>query len=141
MLGYVIDAALVVLLLAALGGGFSLHRTLRRLQTSGNEFDQLIAALDAASGRAEAALADLKRIADDAGGRLAEEASGLQSLQDELAFMAQRAEQTAERLEKAISDARSVKLEPLPEVRPGKTPEPPPPMSQNDLEQALKSLR
>ena len=110
MLALTLDIMIVALLLISLGAGLRLHGALKIFRIDSNEFQPMIQSLDRATVRAEAALGGLKKMAEEAGGRLSEESKGTQRLLDELDFMTKRADQLAEKLDATISEARAVDL-------------------------------
>jgi len=140
MLSLVVDGALAALLLAALGVGLRLLRSLRQLRAEDNEIARLIAALDAASGRAAAALDGLRQAAEATGGRLAGELAGAQRLLDDLQFLTARGEQLADRLEEQIRNGRPGAHRSVAAAAP--TPAAARATDRNaDLERALRTLR
>jgi hypothetical protein len=104
MLSLIVDGTLAILLLAALGLGLRLLRSLRQLRSDDNEIERLIAALDAATGRAAGALEGLRQTAEAAGQQLA----GAQRVLDDLQFLTSRGDQLADRLEEHIRNGRPV---------------------------------
>ena len=102
MLALLLDGAIAILILAALGLGLRLQRSLRELRSNDGELERLILALDGASARAAAAIDGLRRAATDADERLA----GAQELVDDLRFLSGRGEQLADRLEEQIRQER-----------------------------------
>jgi Domain of unknown function (DUF6468) len=108
MLSLVVDGALAILLLAALGLGLRLLGSLRQLRSDDNEIARLIDALDAATERAAGALDGLRQTAEATGQRLAGELAGAQRLLDDLQFLTRRGEQLADRLEEQIRKERPV---------------------------------
>jgi hypothetical protein len=102
MLALVLDGSIAILILAALGLGLRLQRSLRELRSNDGELGRLILALDGASERSAAAIDGLRQAAADADERLA----GAQELVDDLRFLTSRGEQLADRLEAQIRQAR-----------------------------------
>lgn len=107
MLSIVLDGLILALLLAAFGLGARLHLSLRRLRQDG-EFERLIEGLDRATGRAEAALEELRRTATAAGARIDDKRAEAQGLIDDLRFLADRADQIAESLAEQIRESRAL---------------------------------
>jgi hypothetical protein len=107
MLALTLDILIIVLLLVSLGAGLRLHGALKIFRVDGSEFQPLIQSLDKATSRAESTLGGMRKMAEDVGGKLTEEAKKTQRLLDELDFMTKRADQMAEKLNLSISDARS----------------------------------
>ena len=108
MLALLVDALIVVLLLVVLGRGFQLQRHLRELRQDDGEIDRLIAALDRATARAEAALDGLRQTALATHERLAGQLTSSQRLIDDLQFLTGRGEQAADRLVEQIGKERPV---------------------------------
>ncbi|MEM9625096.1 MAG: DUF6468 domain-containing protein [Pseudomonadota bacterium] len=108
MLALTLDIAIVVLLLISLGAGLRLHSALKIIRVEGNEFQPMIQSLDKATSRAEATLGGLRKMAEDLGVKLNDEAKNTQRLINELDFMTKRADHLAEKLDGSIGKARSV---------------------------------
>lgn len=111
MLALTLDIMIVILLLISLGAGLRLHGALKIFRIDGNEFEPLIRSLDKATSRAEAALGGMRKMAEDAGGKLSDETKTTQQLLDELDFMTKRADQMADKLDGSISKARTAERE------------------------------
>ncbi len=145
MLSLLVDGLIVILLLVVLGRGFRLQRHLRELRHDDGEIDRLIAALDRATGRAQAVLDGLRQTAEATGERLAGRLESAQRLVDDLQFLAGRGEQAADRLAEQIRKARPAAqraptMAPGPEqARPAGEPNRAPPAA--DLERTLRTLR
>jgi hypothetical protein len=141
MLALVLDGAIAVLILVGLGLGLRLQRDLRLLRSSDGELERLIAALDSASQRSEAALHGLKQAAATADERLA----CAQRLLDDLHFLTNRGEQLADRLEEQIRKARPGTQRSEPPVRAVTAKPAPFPADHagptSDLERTLSTLR
>jgi len=142
MLSLVVDGALAILLLAVLGLGLRLLRSLRQLRSDDNEIGRLIDALDGATGRAAGALDGLRQTAEASAQRLAGELAAAQRLLDELQFLTSRGDQLADRLEEQIRKGR-----PAAPRSPALAAAAPPPAGASaadrnaDLERALRTLR
>ena len=106
MLPLLVDGLIVVLLLVVLGRGVRLQRTLRDLRSGDGEIERLIAALDRASARAQAALDGLRQTTGATSERLAGQLASAQRLLDDLQFLTGRGEQAADRLEAQIRRQR-----------------------------------
>jgi hypothetical protein len=76
-----------------------LSRQFNRMQADRAAFEQLIAALNAAAARAEAAIAAFKETAGESGDRLQERINAARALSDELEIMVQAGDSLAERLQ------------------------------------------
>jgi len=147
MLAFALDILIIVLLTGVLGLGLVLHRRLRRLREETTGFEQLIAGLDRATDRAEAALGELKQAAAATGERLAEDHERAQRLSDDLRLLTGRADQLAERLAEIIRIARPLERSggsgrSVAAADAGTTPRrPAPAVSPEELERTLRTLR
>ena len=148
MLALTLDIMIVVLLLISLGAGLRLHGALKIFRVDGSEFQPMIQSLDKATARAETALGGLRKIAEEVGGKLNDEAKSTQRLLDELDFMTKRADKLAERLDASIRKARAVELKQAKaaHIIDAKGAEkvdviPKAPLRSSELEQKLKTLR
>lgn len=146
----ILDIAILALLMVTLGAGYLFHKRLKAFQSDTKELETLIRALDNAATRAEAALGNLRKIAEDVGTTLSDEANKTQGLLDELNFMTTRADQLADKLEGAISGARKheKQIAPSEPIKPHQGSSPTKlPLSHEqrrrvpDLEKRLKTLR
>ncbi len=147
MLALTLDIAIVVLLLISLGAGLRLHSALKIIRVEGNEFQPMIQSLDKATSRAETTLGGLRRMAEEVGVKLNDEAKNTQRLINELDFMTKRADHLAEKLDGSIGKARTVdlKTEKKAKTAPGadgaEMASQQPRRRAPDLEQRLKNLR
>jgi hypothetical protein len=145
MLPLLVDGLIVVLLLVVLGRGFRLQRNLRELRPDDGEIDRLIAALDRATVRAQAALDGLRQTAEATGERLGGQLTSAQRLVDDLQFLTSRGEQTADRLVEQIRKERPAAQRSQPmasgaeAARPAAAPHRAAPAA--DLERTLRTLR
>lgn len=103
---FALEVLATVLLAVMIIYAIRLNRTLVALQTDREEFEQLVAHFNDSTARAEASVARLKSSAGEIAEWLQGNVTKAQSLQDELAFMIDRANDLADRLEGAIRDAR-----------------------------------
>ena len=103
---FALEVLAVVLLTVMIIYAVRLNRTLVGLQTDREELDQLVAHFNDSTARTEASVARLKSSAGEIAESLQSNVTKAQSLQDELAFMVDRANDLADRLEGAIRDAR-----------------------------------
>ena len=99
----VIGATLLVVMIVY---AVRLNRRLLTLQDDKAEFERLLLSFTDSTSRAETSVARLKVSATDTAHSLQESVTGAQSLRDDLAFMVDRADDLANRLENAIRDAR-----------------------------------
>ena len=83
-----------------------LNRRLASLQADKAEFERLVTTFTNSTSRAETSVARLKASATDTAQALQESVTKAQALHDDLAFMVDRADDLANRLESAIREAR-----------------------------------
>lgn len=111
----VVDLLLVLLLGAVLVYAILLNRKLAELRDNKSELARLIANFNDATVRAESSIPRLRKAADDAKTNLQEKLDKAQTLKDDLAFMIDRGESMANRLESSVRMARG---ESMPAVAP-----------------------
>ena len=99
----VIGATLLVVMIVY---AVRLNRRLLTLQDDKAEFERLLLSFTDSTSRAETSVARLKVSATDTAYSLQESVTKAQALRDDLAFMVDRADDLANRLENAIRDAR-----------------------------------
>jgi Domain of unknown function (DUF6468) len=118
------DLMVAVLLVAVIVYAMMLNRRLGALRADRDQFEGIIRGLQEASSRAEAGIAQLKAAADQSGRQLQQKVELGQALREDLAYMIDRGNGLADRLEGAIrigrDDARDVP--PEPEEKPQQTP-------------------
>jgi hypothetical protein len=102
----VLDLVISVLLVATIGYAIALNNRLGSLRRNRSDLAKTIVAFNEATLRAETAIPKLRRAAEEAGGALQERVEKAQSLRDDLAFMIERADTMANRLENAVRSAR-----------------------------------
>ena len=107
-MGIVVDIMGAVLMVAVIYYVIRLNANLKTLKANKAELDTLIAAFTASTNRAEASVARLKVSATETATALQANVTKGQELRDDLAFMTERAEELATRLENAIGAARGV---------------------------------
>lgn len=83
-----------------------LNRRLTSLQDDKAEFERLVTTFTNSTSRAETSVARLKASATDTAQALQESVTKAQALRDDLAFMVDRADDLANRLEVAIRETR-----------------------------------
>ena len=101
----ILDTVIILLLVATIGYAIMLNRQLRMLRRNREELAQLIGTFNDATLRAEAGVPKLRKAAEEAGQNLQEQVDRAMSLRDDLAFMVERAESTANRLERSTPRA------------------------------------
>lgn len=103
----VLDIIVAILLAATIAYAVVLNKRIGQLRSNRDDLAKLIAAFNEATQRAEAGIQRLKRTAEEAGGSLQERVEKAQSLRDDLAFMTERADAMANRLENAVRSSKS----------------------------------
>lgn len=135
-MGLVVDILGAILMVAVIFYVIRLNTNLKTLKTNKAELDTLIAAFTASTNRAEASVARLKVSATETATALQANVTKAQELRDDLAFMTERADELATRLENAIAAARGA----APTGRPSRAPTPEPSASAtNDEDEKGKS--
>ena len=99
----VIGATLLVVMIVY---AVRLNRRLSTLQEDKAEFERLMLSFTDSTSRAETSVARLKASATDTAQALQDSVTRAQALRDDLAFMVDRADDLANRLEGAIREAR-----------------------------------
>ncbi len=94
----VLDFAVALLLVAVLGGGVVINRRLEAVRGTREDLARLVTEFDRALVQARLGIDALKSASEDARGQLGERIEQAQKLVDELAFLAQAADRTADRL-------------------------------------------
>jgi hypothetical protein len=106
-----LDIVVSLLLIATIGYAVMLNSRLTALRKNRDDLAKTVVSFNEATVRAESSIPKLKKAAEDAGHGLQERVEKAQSLRDDLAFMIERADTMANRLENAVRSART-------EVRP-----------------------
>lgn len=96
-----------VLLVVMIVYAVRLNRRLTTLQSDKEEFEQLLSSFTESTDRAEASVTRLRTNAAETATALQTNVTKAQSLNDDLTFMIDRAEELANRLESAIGAART----------------------------------
>ncbi len=102
-----LDVIVAILLAATIVYAVILNSRLNQLRKNRDEMARLVAAFNDATARAEAGIPKLRRAAEEAGATLQERVEKAQSLRDDLAFMIERADSMANRLEGSVRAARA----------------------------------
>ncbi len=105
-LSLLVESIGAVLLVIMIVYAVRLNRRLTALQADKIEFERLIASFNESTSRAEASVAQLRASASEAAEALQANVAKAESLRDDLAFMIDRGDELADRLEAAISAAR-----------------------------------
>jgi hypothetical protein len=122
---WVLEAVLVLLLAATLFHALRLERALGVLKRDRAVLEELVEGFNESTRQAESGIDRLRHAADGAGRQMARQIETAQRLRDDLAFLADRSDRLAERLESAVRTARMVSDS---SVLPSALPPPPPPL-------------
>ena len=133
----VLDVMVAALLLVTIIYAWVLNQRLSQLRRNRDDLAKVVASFNDATARAEAGIPKLRKAAEETGLALQERVEKAQSLRDDLAFMIERADAMADRLEEAVRVAREETRNPQPAgaaprpspVRMAPTPPAPPPVS------------
>jgi cell division septum initiation protein DivIVA len=127
----ILDIVVSVLLIATIGYAWMLNQRLSSLRKNRDDLAKTIAAFNEATVRAESSIPKLRKAAEESGQTLQERVEKAQSLRDDLAFMIERADTMANRLENAVRSARvdgkAGESRPAAQVGTASTPTMPPP--------------
>jgi hypothetical protein len=102
----ILDLVVILLLIPTIIYAVILNRRLVALRRSRDELARIVASFNDATLRAEAGIPKLKKATTEANQTLKERVDKAQTLRDDLAFMVQRAEELASRLEAGVRAAR-----------------------------------
>lgn len=103
---WLLQGGLLALLLVLLPLGWRLDRRLGALRREGTTLAEGAEGLAAATNAAEAALTRLRATAEGSGRMVAERVASAEKLRDDLAFLVERAEGLADRLDGLVREAR-----------------------------------
>jgi hypothetical protein len=101
-----VECALVLLLAVTLFHAVRLERALGVLKRDRAVLEDLVASFNDSTRQAEAGVERLRTATDGAGRQIARQIEQAQRLRDDLAFLSERGERLAERLESAVRSAR-----------------------------------
>ena len=101
-----LDIVVSLLLIATISYAWMLNQRLSSLRKNRDDLAKTIAAFNEATLRAESSIPKLRKAAEESGQTLQERVEKAQSLRDDLAFMIERADTMANRLENAVRSAR-----------------------------------
>ncbi len=104
--GMILDIAVILLLIPTIIYAVILNRRLSALRKSREELAKVVNSFNEATMRAEAGIPKLKKATTEANHTLKDRVEKAQTLRDDLAFMIERAEELATRLEGAVRTAR-----------------------------------
>lgn len=102
----ILDIVVVVLLVPTIVYAVILNNRLSVLRKNRDELARLIAHFNEATVRAESGIPRLRKAAEDAGKGLQDRVERANALRDDLAFLCERADETAAQLEQAVKHAR-----------------------------------
>lgn len=125
-----LDVVIVALLVPTIVYAVILNRKLEGLRRNRDELAKMIAAFQEATVRAEAGIPKMKKAVEEVGATLRDSMERAQTLRDDLAFMSERADSMANRLEAHLREARGA-------VRPGLNTIDPPAAVVSDLPEPL----
>lgn len=116
-LALILDVVLIFLLLATIVYAMVLHRRLGMLRSEKEGLEVFLERMSQATLKADASLKGIRQAAQDAQGVIGEPVARAQALRDELLFLIERADGTAERLAGATSGKATA---PAPEAAPAR---------------------
>ena len=102
-----LDIALIGLLAATLFHAIRLERALGVLKRDRSTLEALIAGFNDSTSQAQDGIARLQEAADGAGRSIARQTEAAQHLKDDLAFLVDRGDRLADRLDAAVRAARA----------------------------------
>lgn len=105
--GMILDVVIILLLVPTIIYAVILNRRLTALRRSREELSKVVNSFNEATMRAEAGIPKLKKATTEANHTLKDRVEKAQTLRDDLAFMIERAEELAGRLEGAVRAARN----------------------------------
>ncbi len=111
-----LDVVIVALLVPTIVYAVMLNRKLEALRRNRDDLAKMIASFQEATTRAEAGIPKMRRAVQEVGEALQTSMEKAQTLRDDLAFMTERADSMANRLEAQLREARGA-------ARPGLNPE------------------
>jgi len=106
ILNLLLDVIIIVLLVPTIVYAVILNNRLKQLRDNRDDLVRLVAAFNDATARAESGIPKLRRVAEEAGQALQDRVEKAQTLRDDIAFMTERADSMAGRLEASVRWAR-----------------------------------
>ncbi len=103
----IVNIVIICLLIPTIIFAYILNKKLDMLRNSRNDLGRLIEAFNDATIRAESGIPKLRQAADSAGVQLKEQVEKAQILRDDLAFLIDRAENSATKLEHSVRQVRN----------------------------------
>lgn len=125
---WLLEIALICLLAATLLQALRLERALGVLKRDRAALEELVRGFNASTRQAEQGVERLRATADGAGRQVAQRIAAAQELKDDVAFLTERGERVADRLEALVRAGRALSPEPrytAPEPPRAAGPEPP----------------
>lgn len=101
-----LDVTIIALLIPTIVYAVILNRRLTALRSNREDLGKLITAFNEATSRVELGIPRLRKASEEVGLALDEHRARAQELRDDLAFMVERADSMADRLETAVREAR-----------------------------------
>lgn len=117
---WLLEIVLVMLLGATLFQAVRLERALGVMKRDKASFELLVAGFNTSTYQAESGIQQLRAAADGAGRNIESQLSKSTSLKDDLAFLTERGDRLADRLELLVRSAKSMTQERAPEPAPQK---------------------
>lgn len=102
LLSLMLEAAVAILLVAALAYGYRLNRNLNAVRSGREDFEKLLKDFTTSTERAEKALADLRTGSEKRLGEIGGQVGKAQSVADDLEFLIKRGEAVADRLDAGV---------------------------------------
>ncbi len=115
---WLLEIVLVALLAITLFHAIRLERALGVLKRDRSSLEGLVAGFNASTRQAEAGIARLHEAADGAGLQVARQVDAARAVQGDLAFLIERGERLADRLDGLVRIARPLAAEPPRETEP-----------------------
>jgi len=106
-LDWLLELALIILLVATLFHAVRLERALGVLKRDKAELQKLVAGFNASTQHAEAGVARLRAAADGAGKHVAQQIETARSVQSDLEFILDRGERLADRIDNLVRSGRA----------------------------------
>ena len=109
---WMLESVLILLLAATLYHAFRLERALGVLKRDRSALEELVAEFNASTRQAEAGIERLRAAADGVGKHIAKQVEAAASLKEDLAFLSERGNRLADRLDVLVRAARPLAPEP-----------------------------
>jgi hypothetical protein len=109
---WALELVLILLLAATLFHAIRLERALGVLKRDRAVLEELIGSFNASTRQAETGIERLRLAADGAGRQVARQIDGAKALRDDIAFLTERGERVADRLDTLVRAARPLAAEP-----------------------------